>query len=606
MRDELLTYYERELSFLRQMGARFAERYPKVAGQLQLDPNRCEDPHVERLIEASALLAARVHMRLDDDFPEITQGLFNVIYPHYTRPVPSMTIAEFQLREGMANPARVPRHSMLYSRQVSGMSCRFQCCYDTDVWPLKVTEAQWLPIDRLDPPLRAPGVDSVIRLRLQCWPDVKFAALPLNTLRFHLSCELPLAHTLYELLANLCKSIVLRDPRPRFRHHPLELFPTALKPVGFDSNESVLPFPAQSFDGFRILQEYFAFPEKFFFFDLRGLDALTAAGFDNEAEILFLLSSTGRADRQELLALGVGPKTFRLNCAPIVNLFPHMAEPIQLDQTRFDYPVVPDYRQGRQIEIYSVNEVVCNFKRTGESAKFEPFYSFRHSVANDAPAFWSASRRRASGEDGNGTVNLSLVDLQGRFLRLDLDTLTVRCTCTNGDLPSRLVFGDQPGDLLMEEGSAMSKIAILRKPSAVVPPALGRELLWRLVSHLSLNYLSLVEGGREAMQEMLRLYQAQGALDQQIQGIANLTSQRRFARVVGEHGISYVRGVRVMMELDEDKFVGGGVYLFSSVLEHFLAQYVSMNSFSQLTVKTRQRKEILREWPPRTGNRVLL
>jgi type VI secretion system protein ImpG len=606
MRDELLGYYERELSFLRQMGTKFAERYPKVASQLQLEPSRCEDPHVERMIEASALLAARIHLRLDDDFPEITQGLFNVIYPHYTRPVPSMTVAEFQLRDGMTNPARVPRQALLYSRQVSGMSCRFQCCYDTDVWPLRVTEAQWLPIDRLDPPLKAPGIDSVIRLRIECWPDVRFRSLPLTSLRLHLSGELPLAHSVYELLANNCKSIVLRDPGPRFRHHPVELFPSALKAVGFEEKDSVLPYPSQSFDGYRILQEYFAFPEKFFFFDLRGLDALGAAGFDNSAEILFLLSSSGRTDRQELLALGVNARTFRLNCAPIVNLFPHMAEPIQLDQTRYEYPVVPDYRQGRQIEVYSINEVVCNFKRTGESTRFEPFYSTRHATSQDTPAFWSATRRRTGQDEGHGTVYLSLVDLSGRFLNLDLDTVMIRCTCSNGDLPSRLAFGDQPGDLLLEEGAAMARIGILRKPSAVVPPAMGRELLWRLVSHLSLNYLSLVEGGRDAMQEMLRLYQPQGTLDQQIQGISNLSSQRRFARVVGEHGISYVRGVRVLMELDEEKFVGGGVYLFSSVLEHFLAQYVSMNSYSQLAVKTRQRKEMLREWAPRTGNRILL
>jgi type VI secretion system protein ImpG len=283
-----------------------------------------------------------------------------------------------------------------------------------------------------------------------------------------------------------------------------------------------------------------------------------------------------------------------------------MAEPVQLDQTKYEYPVVPDYRQGRQIEVYSINDVSCSFKRTGEVVRFEPFYGFRHATAQDTPAFWSATRRRGTLEEGSGSVYLSLVDLSGRFLKLDLDTLTIRCTCSNGDLPSRLSFGDQPGDLLMEEGAAIARITILRKPSAVVPPALGREQLWRLVSHLSLNYLSLVEGGREALQEMLRLYQTQGDGDHQIQGISNLSSQRKFARVVGEHGISYVRGLRVLMELDEEKFVGGGVYLFSSVLEHFLAQYVSMNSFSQLAVKTRQRKELLREWAPRTGNRILL
>jgi type VI secretion system protein ImpG len=607
VRDDLLAYYERELTFLRQMGAEFAGRYPKAASQLQLEPNRCEDPHVERMIEASALLAARIHLRLDDDFPEITQGLFNIIYPHYLRPVPSMTVAEFQLREGMTSPQRIGRNAMMYSRQVSGVSCRFRTCFDTDVWPLRITEAQWLPLDRLDPPLKSTGAASVVRIRVDCWPDVQFDRLPLSALRLYLNGELPLSHTLYELLCNNCRSIVLRNPRPRVRQRPIELFPSALRPVGFAEDESVLPYSSRSFDGYRILQEYFAFPEKFFFFDLQGMDVLQAAKFQDSVEILFLLSPHARSEREEMLALGVGPRTLRLNCSPIVNLFPHAAEPIQMDQTKYEYPVTPDYRHGRPVEIFSIDDVVCSFEKSRETVRVEPFFSFRHATSQKTAAFWSASRRKGgAGEQGGGTVYITVSDLNGRFLQLDLDTLSLRCTCSNGDLPARLPFGDDQGDLVLEEGAAVGRISALRKPSAMIYPALGRETLWRLVSHLALNYLSLVEGGREALQEVLRLYQSPHTADHQIDGIAAVTSERRFARVVGEQGISYVRGVRVLMELDEEKFVGGGVYLFASVVEHFLAQYVSMNSFSQLAVRTRQRKELLREWEPRTGNRILL
>jgi type VI secretion system protein ImpG len=199
------------------------------------------------------------------------------------------------------------------------------------------------------------------------------------------------------------------------------------------------------------------------------------------------------------------------------------------------------------------------------------------------------------------------VNLSGGPVKLDLDTLTVRCTCSDGDLPSRIPFGNENGDLDLEGDSAVERIVALRKPTATVRPAVGQDALWRLISHLSLNYLSLVEDGREALQEILRLYHgASPFLEQQIEGIAGVRSERRFARVVGEHGISFVRGMRVELELDEDKFVGGGVYLFASVLEQFLAQYVSMNSFSQLAVRTHQRKELLREWAPKAGNRILL
>lgn len=609
MRDELLAYYERELTFLRQKGTEFAEQYPKVASRLLLEPNRCEDPHVERLIEAVALLAARVHLRLDDDFPEITQALLNVVYPHYTRPVPSMSVAEFHLRQGkMTTSFRVAKNSTLFSRPVDGQPCNFRTCYDTDVWPMSVTQAQWTALDRLDPPLRAPGAVGVLRVRIECAPDVHFADLPLESLRFYLNGEPALVNTLYELLCNNCMSIVLRDPRPKFRQRPIELIPDALKAVGFDDDESMLPFSERSFGAYRILQEYFAFPERFFFLDLRGMDALRIAGFQDSVEILFLVSPFERPDRHEALEAGVGPRTVRLGCTPIINLFPHTAEPIQLNQATYEYAVNPDYRRARSLEIFSIDSVVCTYKRTGETTVFEPFFSFRHGASQKDPTFWQATRRPAGdGKNGATEMAISLVDLSGQALTLDLDTLTVRCTCSNGDLPSHLPFGEESSDFDLEGSSVIERVAVLRKPTPTLRPEMGRGALWRLISHLSLNYLSLVEGGREALQEILRLYQGTSPyLERQIEGIAALRSERRFARVVGDHGISYVRGVRVELELDEEKFVGGGVYLFSSVLEHFLAQYVSMNSFSQLAVRTRQRKEMLREWDPRAGNRILL
>jgi type VI secretion system protein ImpG len=609
VRDELLAYYERELTFLRQKSTEFAEQYPKVASRLLLEPNRCEDPHVERLIEAVALLAARVHLRLDDDFPEITQALLNVVYPHYTRPIPSMSVAEFHLREGkLTTNFRVPRGSTLYSRPVDSQPCTFRTCADADIWPMRIQEAQWTAMDRLDPPLREPNAVAALRLRIECWPEVKFGGLPLDSLRFYLNGEPALVHTLYELLCNNCIGIVLRDPRPKFRQRPVQLVADALKPVGFEDDEAMLPYTERSFGAYRILQEYFAFPERFFFLDLRGMDALRAGGFQDTVEILFLISAFERPERHETLEAGVGPRTVRLGCTPIINLFAHTAEPIQLDQTRYEYAVNPDFRHSRSMEVFSIDSVTCTYERTGETAAFEPFYSFRHGSSLKEPTFWQSTRRQSGPEKNGGSeVYISLVDLSGRALTLDLDTLTVKCTCTNGDLPSHLPFGEESGDFDLEGGSAIERVVVLRKPTATLWPAVGRGALWRLISHLSLNYLSLVEGGREALQEILRLYQGSSPyLERQIEGIAAVRSERRFARVVGDHGISYVRGVRVELDLDEEKFVGGGVYLFSSVLEHFLAQYVSMNSFSQLAVRTRQRKEMLREWEPRAGNRILL
>jgi type VI secretion system protein ImpG len=268
MRDDLLEYYENELTFLRQLGKEFAEKHPKIASRLQLDVNRCEDPHVERLLEGFALLAARVHLKIDDEFPQITEGLLNVLYPHFLRPIPSMTVAQFRLdpEQGkLTTGLNIPRESILYSRPVDGVPCKFRTCYDVTLWPLEVAEARWVTPDKLNPPLRAPEAVAALRVELRCFPDVSFEKLQMHSLPFHLNGEGDVVHTLYELLASNCKQIVVRDPdNPKRPAHTLTA--KSLRPMGFTDEESVLPYPRRSFEGYRLLQEYFAFPEKFLFF----------------------------------------------------------------------------------------------------------------------------------------------------------------------------------------------------------------------------------------------------------------------------------------------------------------------------------------------------
>ncbi len=611
MRDELLAYYERELTFLRQLGAEFAEKYPKVANRLLLEPDRCEDPHVERLLEGFALLAARVHLRIDDDFPEISESLLSILYPHFIRPIPSMTVAEFHLdpKEGkMTTGLKVEAGSMLYSRPVGGIPCKFQTSHEMTMWPLVVSEAQWRPPDQLRPEVHAPDAVAVCRLKLTCLPDVQFKAMPLSSLRFYLHGEGALTHTLYELLFNSCTRIIVRDPRPHSGIRPVHLPASAIQPVGFREEEALLPTPRRSFAGYRLLQEYFTLPERFLFIELNGLEPLLA--FENEVEVLFLIGPFERNDRYQPLELGVSAKTFRLNCSPIVNLFPQTAEPVLLDQTRYEYPVIPDLRRRGSMEVYSINRVFSSNPDTREVVDYEPFYSLRHVRSHDgAKTFWHATRHVATKKGDEGSdVMISLLDLSGRRARPDADALTVKCTCTNRDLPSQLPFGDEQGDFEMQGSAIIQRITSLRKPTPSLRPAFDRSLLWRKISHFSLNYLSLVEDGKEALQELLRLYNYSGSsyLERQIDGIRSVSSRRHFARVVSELSVSFVRGTRVEMEIDEDQFVGGGVYLFASILEYFLGLYVSMNSFSQLVVRTPQRKEVVREWQPRAGRKILL
>jgi type VI secretion system protein ImpG len=612
MRDDLLEYYESELSFLRQRGAEFAEKHPKIAARLQLDPTRCDDPHVERLLEGFAFLAARVHLKIDDEFPQITEGLLSVIYPHFLRPIPAMTVAEFRLDPAqgkLTSSLKIPRGSVLYSRPVEGVPCKFRTCYEVTLWPLEVAEAKWLTPDKLNPALRAPEAVAALRVELRCFSDVAFDKLAIPSLRFYLHGESEIVHTLYELLSNNCTQIVLRDPANP-RKPPVSLPANSLRPMGFSEEESMLPYPRRSFVGYRLLQEYFSLPEKFFFFELQGLEALMRACQGGRAELLFLISSFEAGHRQQRLEVGTNSKTFRLGCSPVINLFPQTAEPILLTQSRSEYPIVPDVRRRNATEVFSVDEVLSSNPQTHEITYYEPFYAYRHQALREkTQTFWHTSRRasRRKGDEGS-EVYLHLVNLSSRASLPDAETITVRCTCSNRDILARLPFGNESGDFEIEGVGAVKGAVALRKPTATLRPPLGRGALWRLLSHLALNYLSIVEEGKEAFQEILRLYNFSHSvdLDKQVAGIISLESRRHFARIISENGITFARGTRVQMEFDEDEFAGGGVFLFTAVIERFLALYASLNSFSQLVVKTRQRREVLREWPPRAGQAILL
>jgi type VI secretion system protein ImpG len=611
MRDDLLLYYERELTYLRQVGAQFAEKYPKIASRLLLEPAKCEDPHVERLLEAFAFLAARVHLKVDDEFPEITQALLGIVYPHFVRPIPSMSIVEFQVdrEQGkLTTGLKIERESILHSRPVGGVPCKFRTCYDTTLWPLGVTATEWTSPDRLQPPLRAADAAFALRLELRGAADVLLPKLEMDRLRFYLFGESSLVNILYQLLNSKLTAIVVRDPaNPKI---PAVTLPASrLQPVGFADDEGMIPYPRRSFVGYRLLQEYFAIPEKFLFVDITGLEPVWASGFKNSAELIFLFSSAGNEDRRQRLEIGITPKTFRLGCTPAINLFPQTAEPILLSQHKYEYQVIPDIRRPTATEVFSVDEVASIDAATRQTVSYRPFFSYRHETAEQHECFWTAnSRPSAKLNDDALDVYISLVDRSMRSANPSVDTLTVRTTCSNRNLPARLAFGSEDGDFELESNAPLKRIVALKKPTPPLRPSTGKMALWHLISHLSLNYLSLVSEGRDALQQILRLYDyTESPFSQKmIEGITGLHSRPHFARVVSENGIAFARGTRVELDLDEEQFVGGGAYLFASVIEQFLALYVSMNSFTQLVATVRQRKEVLREWPPRAGYNILV
>jgi type VI secretion system protein ImpG len=612
VRDDLLFHYSRELTYLRYLGAEFATKYPKVASRLLLEAGKCEDPHVERLLESFAFLAARIYLKIDDEFPEIVESLISVLYPYYLRPIPSASIVQFHLdsEQGkLTSGLPVPRGSLLYSAPVQGTPCKFRTCYDTTLWPVEVKSADWRSPDRITPPVQAGGAVAAIRVELQCFPEVQFSKLGLKTLRFFLQGDGTVVHSLIELLSNNCFQIVARDLSAPAKKS-IVLPPGSLRQVGFNADEGLIPFPRRCFWGYRLLQEYFAFPEKFCFLDLSGFDRIAAANFGERIELLFLISEFERSDRRQMLELGISKNTFRLGCSPVVNLFDQTAEPILMEQKKFEYRIVSDARREEALDIFSVNEVVGVMSGSSETLTYDPFYSYRHSASHGPKqTFWHTVRRPSGWRTNKASdVFINFVDLTGQKVTPERDTVTIRLTCSNGDLPSRLPFGHEEGDFQLLGGGPITRIVALTKPTEALQPPNGHGLLWRLVSKLSLNYLSLVTEGVDAFREILRLHNFTGALaaEKQIDGILSLRGDSHFARLTSPQGVTFARGTRIEMEIDEEQFAGTGAYTFAGVMDVFLGLYTSMNSFSQLVVRTRQRKRILKQWPARSGQKILL
>jgi type VI secretion system protein ImpG len=439
-------------------------------------------------------------------------------------------------------------------------------------------------------------------IQIKALNNLRFAQLTIEELRFFLSGPGQQMFPLHEVLGNDVVQVTCEFLNQEGKVDSVALGSDSLQPEGFSSDQTMLPFAEQSFFGYGLLLDYFTFPEKFLFFSLKGLDRIKARNPGNTIDIWFYLKKPIRANTL------IGPGNFVINATPAVNLYSRVAEPIWIDRTKTEYQIVPDARRPQGAEIFTIDSVAATTNLGNSAVELHPFYSIRHHLGEDEgrqKAFWRAERRLSGRKGDEGTdVYISFTDWDLSPVDPGVETLTLNVTCTNRDLPSRLPFGTTEGDFEMELSAPIERTVCLVKPTATRRPALGAALQWRLISHLALNYLSISQDGENALRELLKLYDFDDspATRQHISGILSLKSGYVTKRI----GQSFCRGLQVTIEFDEDKYVGSGLFLFASVLERFLAQYVSINSFSQMIAKTIQRKELLRIWPPRNGSRVLL
>lgn len=622
MSDELLPYYDRELTILRSLAAEFAERHPKVAARLSLGRDGSRDPHVERLLQGFAFLAADVQKRLDDDFPELTDGLLDLLYPHFLQPVPSLAIIEMGIdpkQAALTAGYRVPRGTELETEEVEGDRCTYRTCFDLQLWPLTIAKAQLSGPPFQLPVVAPPGTEAVLALTLETLSsEVRIGQMPLRRLRFHLHAETGQSiFELYELLLTRCAGIVVSDGAGG---HVSVLPKERLVAAGLGAEDAALPAEPRGFSGYRLLTEFFALPQKYLFVDLEGLDQAVVGGLGSTMQIAVLLSATS-----EDLERIVSPRTVRLGCTPVVNLFEQAFDPLTIDGSRSEYCLTPDARRPRAVEVHSV-EAVRLSEPGGEPAVVLPFYRLRSSgsgvEATSRQLRWVTRRRMHREPRPDGVVDaasdvwIGLVDEQAGPAAVSDCTIHARGLATNRNLPTRLPFAVGRPRLTFRDGHGpVGRVACLSRPTGTLRHLPGRGTAWRLISHLSLNHLSLVEGsdgqGALALREMLRLYLLDDLEDfdqkqRWIQGIAQVSSRRVAARVGGGQG-GICQGLEVRLELEEERFDDHADYLFSSILERFFAAWVNVNAFTRLVSTSRQRESRREQWrwPPRAGAKVL-
>jgi type VI secretion system protein ImpG len=613
--EQLLPYYERELGFLRRHAREFAERYPKIAGSLLIGGEVCEDPHIERMIESFALLNSRISKRLDDDYPEFTEALFEVLYPHYLRPFPSCSIARMDHAGASAqltSATEIARGTVLTTRPVKGGPCTFRTAYPVTVAPIVLSHAAFGAIIEAPAALQLPSnATSSISLTLTgCAEKVMLAQLGLKSLRVFIDGEPSFCAALRDaLFMRTVKAYVEADGCGRW----IALPKIPLGAAGFDEDESLIAFSARSHPAYRLLTEYFCFPEKFNFFDIDLATIVGALPAGCKRVTLHLALSGLRTDSNTARMLAtLSTNNVLLGCTPVINLFQRPGNPILLTHAAASYPVLADARRAFAFEVHSIDSVkLVRQTQQGESVlEFRPFYSLRHGETPEKNGrYWIMRRDEVIARNSPGhETEISIVDIDFDPGAISTDTLSLELTCTNRDLPAQLSYGQSGGDLFMQGGASVSAIHFLRKPTLSHRFECGRGAHWRLISHLSLNHLSMADGGLEAFQEMLTLYDLPRSptSQRQIGGIVAISYQAANAWLPGNPFACLVRGIEVRLGIAEDAFVGSGIDAFAHIVERFLGLYVNANSFTQLVVVAQKSGEELLRCAPRSGDLSLV
>ncbi|MDO8843645.1 MAG: type VI secretion system baseplate subunit TssF [Methylicorpusculum sp.] len=626
MDPRLLKYYNTELHHLREMGGEFAAEFPKIAARLGMDSFECADPYVERLLEGFAFLAARVQLKLDAEFPRFTQHLLEMIYPNYLEPTPSMTVVQFQpdLAEGSLNEGfAIERGTALRSQTGKGEQtpCEYRTAHEVKLWPLQITQAEYLPnlgaVSNLGVP-SLKGVKAALRLRLKTSAGLKFNGLALDSLPVFLRGHGELPMQLYEQLIGDSLAVCMQSTEKPYTWQHL-VKENAISRLGFSDDEALLNYSPRSFQGYRLLQEYFAFPERFMFVGLNGFADAVNHCDAQEMDVIVLLKRS-----HAKLISAVDSSQFALFCTPAINLFPKHADPIHIDQKLSEFHVIPDRSRPMDFEVCQIKEVIGTGEGDAtEKREFQPFYQYSDERNHDSsPAYYSlyrqqrvaSSKQKRQGPRSSYIGNeifIALVDGQSAPYSKGLKQLSIKTLCSNRDLPLQMPLGGGKTDFTMQKGAPVNSIRCLSGPTKPRASNAYSNANWSLINHLSLNYLSLIDRnaqeGATALRSLLRLYSEYNvaAITNQIEGLSSIQANAIVRRINTAGPIVFGRGLEITLNFDESAFEGSGVFLMGAVLENFLARYISINSFTETVVQSSDRGEIIR-WPARMGRRKMI
>jgi type VI secretion system protein ImpG len=649
MDRRLLRYYEQELRHLQGMAREFAREYPKVAARLAIDDleDTCVDPYIERLLEGFAFLAARVQLKLDAEFPRFTQNLLQAVFPHYLAPTPSMCVVEFTPDYGDAELAGgylLPRGSSLRSILGKGdrTTCDYRTAHDVRLFPIKISEVQYYTRDvgvlDLGQSISSVGpVRGALRIRLNATAGLSISKIQMDRLVLNLRGGGMIPMRLYEQIHGRCKGVVVRSvlpPGARGTRTTDFLPASSVQRVGFEEDEALLPYDSRSFQGYRLLHEYFSFPQRFLFAAVDGVRRAFERCPHDQVEIIFLFSEESPELENVVQAEHIG-----LHATPAINLFPKRADRIFITERFSEFHVLPDRTRPLDFEVYAVTNVTGIGSQAEDQTVFRPFYAARDSDAgggstgayfatNRVPRALSEREQRAGRRSSyaGSDVYLSLVDSSNAPYAQEIRQLSIETLCTNRDLPLHMPVGRTDSDFTLDVGAPVSATTVVAGPTAPrashIDPKPGQsegDLSWRLISHLSLNYLSLSDTnqsgggsspateGAAALRDILRLYGDRGdpVVRNQVDGVRSVKVAPITRRIQTPGPIVFGRGLEVNVAMDVANFEGTGCFLLGAVLDHFFARYVSINSFTETVVTGSERETVMR-WPARIGRRSVL